>query len=90
LESIAEFVGEFEEGEVVDLLEAQSLGEDAGGFDQRGHGDILGMANIDILASNSLQVMGVVEAEIELRIADSKGLECCGRGSLSLEWNLGY
>jgi hypothetical protein len=42
LESIAEFVGEFEEGEVVDLLEAESLGEDAGGFEEGGHGEDFG------------------------------------------------
>jgi hypothetical protein len=42
LEPIAEFVGEFEEGEVVDLLEAESLGEDAGGFEEGGHGEDFG------------------------------------------------
>jgi hypothetical protein len=42
LEPIAEFVGEFEESEVVDLLEAESLGEDAGGFEESGHGEDFG------------------------------------------------
>ncbi len=33
LQPIAEFVGEFKEGEVIDLLDLESSGKDAGGFE---------------------------------------------------------